>query len=283
MSGSKGGKTTVVILVLVIIILFSGIAISLFLLNKETQIRKDTEVSLEQVRTRGAKIEAALQDAEKQIEVLKGKNKDADDKINSLMEEIDLDAALREEIKAESKKLKETLEAEGKAKVELRQKLLGDLEAVQAKLKDAEARAEGQVAISTELKKKIDELQQKNDTLEQKVKDVEAGLRASRNEILPAPGQEGSSNVDLDRIVVTPEEAKSGRILNVDTETEFIIFDIGTKNGVKQGDVMSVYRGKTYLGDVKVSRVQDEMSAADLVPPFSSRKVRKNDQVVPKR
>jgi hypothetical protein len=43
---------------------------------------------------------------------------------------------------------------------------------------------------------------------------------------------------------------------------------------------MSVYRGDEYLGDVRVSRVQEELSAADLIPPFSSRKVRKNDSVV---
>ena len=36
---------------------------------------------------------------------------------------------------------------------------------------------------------------------------------------------------------------------------------------------------KNYLGDIKVTRLQDEMSAADLLPPFSSQTVRKNDQV----
>jgi hypothetical protein len=71
--------------------------------------------------------------------------------------------------------------------------------------------------------------------------------------------------------------------LSVDKETEFLIFDLGAKSGVKQGDVMSVMRGDNYLGDIKVSRVQDEMSAADLIPPFSSRMVRKNDSVVPKQ
>ena len=92
-----------------------------------------------------------------------------------------------------------------------------------------------------------------------------------------------AEKVDLDRIVVTPDSAKAGKVLNVDPETEFLIFDLGAKNGIKQGDIMSVNRGSAYLGDVRVTRVQEEMSAADFVPPFSSKKVRKNDQVVPKK
>ena len=71
--------------------------------------------------------------------------------------------------------------------------------------------------------------------------------------------------------------------MSVDKENDFLIFNLGEKDGVSQGVVMSVYRGSDYLGDVRVSRVQLEMAAADFIPPFSSQKVRKNDQVVLKK
>ncbi|MEI6437868.1 MAG: hypothetical protein WCO69_03845 [Candidatus Omnitrophota bacterium] len=284
MSSIKSGRTIFIFLGLIIVILISGVAISLFLLQKETQTRKETEVSLDEARTRGAKIEAALKEAEKQIDVLKGKNKDADDKINGLMEEIDLEAALRDEIKAENKKLKDLVESEAKTKVELRQKFSAELESAQTKMKDLEAKVASGAQEAESLKKAADDLQKKNADLEAKVKDAEkAAAEQPRSEIIPAPGQPGSEKVDLDRIVIAPGSAKQGRVLNVDSETEFLIFDLGAKAGIKQGDVMSIYRGKGYLGDVKVSRVQDDMAAADFIPPFSSRKVRKNDQVVPKR
>ena len=64
---------------------------------------------------------------------------------------------------------------------------------------------------------------------------------------------------------------------------EFIIFNLGDKDGVEIGQMMSVYRGKDYLGDVKVTRVQPEMAAADFIPPFSSRQVRRGDQVLQKQ
>ena len=285
MSANKGGRTVFIFFILIVVILISGVAISLFLLQKETQARKSVEVSLQEVRDRNAKVEAAIKDAEKQIEVLKGKNKDADEKINNLMEELDLGVALREEIKTENKKLKDSVENEGKSKVELRQKLTTELESVQSKLKESEAKAAGSIQESSGLKQKIDELQKKNDSLELKLKNASGTVVAPppHSEIIPVPGEPGNDKVNLDTIVITPESAKEGKVLNVDTETEFLIFNLGTKGGIKQGDVMSVYRGKQYLGDVKVSRVQDEMSAADFIPPFSSRKVRKNDQVVPKR
>ena len=284
MSSNKGGRIVYVFLGLIVVILICGVAISLFLLQKETSTRKAVESSLQDAQTRNAKVEAALKEAEKQVEVLQGKNKDADDKINGLMEELDLEAALREQIKAENKKIKELVEAEGKSKVEMRQKLTAELDAAKSQLAALEAKVAGNEAEAVTFKKTADEFQKKNAELEAKLKDFEDTAAARpRSEILPAPGQPGDERVDLDRIVVSPGSAKQGRVLNVDTETEFLIFDLGSKSGITQGEVMSIYRGKTYLGDVKVSRVQDDMAAADFIPPFSSRKVRKNDQVVPKR
>ncbi|MBF0619023.1 MAG: hypothetical protein HQL19_02520 [Candidatus Omnitrophica bacterium] len=279
------GRTLFVFLTLIIIILISGVSISLYFLSKETQGRKDAETSLAELQARQVKVEASLKDAQKEIEVLRGKNKDADEKINSLLDEIELDNGLREEIKTENKKLKENLEAEGKAKIEIRQKLSKELEDIAAKLKDAEAKASSRDEEVGGLQKKIDDMQKKNDDLEKKVKNFEdaQAVRQVRGEIVPPPDQSMKDKVELDRIVVTPDSAKEGKVLNVDTETEFMIFDLGAKHGIKAGDIMSVYRGKAYLGDIKVSRVQEEMSAADFIPPFSSRKVRKNDQVVPKR
>ncbi len=279
----KSGRTIIVFLVLLVVILGSGVAISIYLLAQETRTRKATEVTLAETKDRNLKIEAALKDAEQQIDVLKGKNKDADDKINNLLSDLDMEKALREQVKEENKKFKDALEAEAKGKIELRQKMTAELDAAQAKLTEAQARVGSSEEKASSLQQKVDELQKKNDEIAKQLKDMEEGQLIRRNEVLSAPVPVAPDKVNLDRIVITPESAKEGKVLNVDTETEFLIFDIGSKSGVKQGDVMSVYRGKMYLGDVKVSRVQEEMSAADFMPPFSSRKVRRGDQVAPKK
>lgn len=281
----KGGRTLLVFLILVIVILISGVSISLFMLQKETQTRQATEQTVQDLTIRNTKIETALKEARKQIDVLAGKKKDAEDRINSLLEEIDLEKGLNEKIKADNKKVRDDLEAEARSKIELRQKLIKEIGLIQAKLKESEKKAKGHEDDLKGLQEKITDLQQKNVDLEQKLKEANesAAAKQVRSEIVPVPTASMQDKVNLDRIVITPETAKEGHVLNVDTETQFLIFDLGAKNGIKQGDIMSVYRGKSYLGDVRVTRVQDEMSAADFIPPFSSRKVRKNDQVVPKR
>ena len=281
----KGGRTLLVFLILIIVILISGVSISLFMLQKETQTRQATEQTVQDLTIRDTKIEAALKEARKQIDILEGKKKDAEDRINSLLEEVDLEKGLNEKIKADNKKVRDDLEAEARSKLELRQKLIKEIGIIQVKLKEAEKKAQGHEAAVTGFQEKIMGLEKKNTDLEQKLKELNESSAAKQvgREIIPAALGSMQDKVNLDRIVVTPETAKEGHVLNVDAETQFLIFDIGAKNGIKQGDIMSVYRGKSYLGDVRVTRVQDEMAAADFIPPFSSRKVRKNDQVVPKR
>ena len=281
----KGGRTLLIFLGLVIVILISGVSISLFMLQKETQTRQDTQQIVQDLTTRNTKIEAALKEARKEIDVLEGKKKDAEDRINSLLEEVDLEKGLNEKIKADNKKVRDDLETEARSKLELRQKLIKELGSIQSKLKDAEKKVQGHDEAMAALQEKITGLEKTNAELQGKLKDLSESpaVKQVRSEIIPAPDAASQDKVNLDRIVVTPETAKEGHVLNVDSETQFLIFDLGVKTGIKQGDIMSVYRGKTYLGDVRVTRVQAEMSAADFIPPFSSRKVRKNDQVVPKR
>ncbi len=98
------------------------------------------------------------------------------------------------------------------------------------------------------------------------------------------PQAKAENGIQLGTIVVTPDKnSREGKILSVDQENDFLIFDLGEKNGISEGTVMSIYRGKDYLGDVKVSNVQPDMAAADFIPPFSSQKVRKSDQIVIKK
>ncbi|MFH0753463.1 MAG: hypothetical protein V2A70_02715 [Candidatus Omnitrophota bacterium] len=281
----KSGRTILIFLILIVIILVSGVAISLFMFQKETQVRQAAEQTVEELTLRNTKLDVVFKEARKQIETLEAKSKDAEERINGLLEEIDLEKGLNEKIKADNKKVREGLEAEVRAKQELREQLAKQIEDISAKLKEAKDRAADNAGIVTSLQQKITDLQKSNSEFEKKLKELteSAVVKEVRNEIVPPTDKSMQDKVNLDRIVITPESAKEGHVLNVDSETEFLIFDLGSKHGIGQGDIMSIYRGKTYLGDVRVTRVQDEMAAADFIPPFSSRKVRKNDQVVPKR
>ena len=195
-------------------------------------------------------------------------------------------------MKTENVKIKQDLDTATQERDAIQADLSKQAQEFQAKTKTVEQELQTRDARVKELEIKISDVEKKMAdavaAAAQKAKEeMQAAATAATT---PAPVNPENSadpssekNVELDKIVVNKADSVKGRVLSVDKETEFIIFDLGAKSGIKQGDVMSVLRGDDYLGDIKVSRVQDEMSAADLIPPFSSRMIRKNDTVVPKK
>ena len=214
------------------------------------------------------------------------------DYIGSRLEVMDVEKGLKEAMKTENVKLKQDLDAAIQEKETIQADLNKQVQDFQVKAKSVEQELQTRDARVKELETKISDVEKKmadTDAAAQKIKEAQGATATTSAHVSDDPNaatpaaQSADKEVVLDKIVVNKTDTVKGRVLSVDKETEFIIFDLGAKSGIKQGDVMSVVRGQDYLGDIKVSRVQDEMSAADLIPPFSSRMVRKNDSVVPKQ
>ncbi len=289
---NNSGKTITIFLGLIVVLLVSTASISIFLLNKETEKRKAVEAALNDAQGTVSRLQGDLKVAQNKAFVLEEKNKEADTRINSLEEELDVEKGLKEAMKTENVKIKQDLDTATQERDAIQADLSKQAQEFQAKTKTVEQELQTRDARVKELEIKISDVEKKMAdavaAAAQKAKEeMQAAATAATT---PAPVNPENSadpssekNVELDKIVVNKADSVKGRVLSVDKETEFIIFDLGAKSGIKQGDVMSVLRGDDYLGDIKVSRVQDEMSAADLIPPFSSRMIRKNDTVVPKK
>jgi hypothetical protein len=292
---SSSGKVITVFLIIIVILLVSLTALTFFFFQKEIERRKSAEQSLEVSNAKAAKFEEELKEIKKQNFLLDEKNKEADERINSLLDEVELQEGLREELKAEAASLKTQLEKASKEKEDIRAQVQEDLQNAQRNISELEIRLQEEAARYIDLEKLNKDLESKRTELEKKAgQSVPSMNNSSLMDSDNSDGKALTMGIELDQIVVTPEvnsgipamssseNAAEGRVLSVDMETEFLITNLGDKDGVRVGTIMSVYRGNDYLGDVKVSRVQPEMSAADLIPPFSSRSVRKNDQVVVK-
>ncbi len=257
----------------------------MFFFQKEIERRKLAEISLSVSQGRSATLEDDLKEAKKQAFLLEEKNKEADDRINSLLDELELQEALKTEMKNETATLKEQLQKEIQSKEEVRKQLLDDLSRSEQKIIELEARVKVEMSRQEEFKAAKDSLEKKLQSGDEPITssndlsddDFNSDLKS---ELTPDEEKIKSDKVDLDKIVVVPHEVPEGRVLSIDTDTEFVIINLGDKDGVKAGDVLSVSRGNEYLGDIKVTRVQPEMSAADLIPPLSSKAIRKNDQTV---
>ncbi len=270
---NKFGKTLTIFAALIVVLLVSSTSIGFFLYHKEAESRKAAESERDVSRANESKVRTELQAVKQQMVILQDKNKEADEKINSLLDEMELVEGVRDELKNENASLK--AQADGFNKV--KEKMKFDLDG-----------ANGQVVrLQEELnieQKRGRDLQANLRDLEEIKKDLEAKVFRQQNTgEEPGITMQGGDQLQLDKIVVNPQEGIKGRVLSVDKEAEFVICNLGFKQGVHSADVLSVYRGEEYLGDIKATRVQDEMSAADLIPPFSSRKVRKNDIVILKQ
>ena len=270
---NNSGKTLTIFLVVIAVLLVSLTIISVFFFLEEVELRKTAEYNLEQMSIVEAKLQADLKEAKKQSFLYEEKVKEGEDKIESLMEDLELEQGLREEIKKENRQLRESLEKETQAKDEIRTKMEKDLQT-------ADERANALQAELDNLKSQAQDMQQKRDEAEQKLNELKT--QADGGAAAPQ-AQAMGDDVNLAKIVVTPPGDNKGKVISVDRETEFVIVSLGQKDGIKKEDVLSVYRGDQYLGDIKVSRVLPEMSAADFVPPLNSQQVRKDDRAVPKK
>ncbi|MBF0384468.1 MAG: hypothetical protein HQL27_01225 [Candidatus Omnitrophica bacterium] len=303
-------KISIAFFIITIILLVSLTAISMFFFQKEIERRKTVETMLSKSKANEDDLNRGLDGFKKKAYLLEEKNKELDDKINNLMGELDIEKGLREQAKLENIAAKEELDKIKKDK----ERLEADLNIITQQISDVKNLLKEKDGKVTELEKAISDKEKSLEALKKELDDLKNRVSSSggnnssegiapqgvldqpkitvdvtdgRESVLKGSSGMGSS-VEVQPIVVVPSKDEpqttgkaipTGRILSVDTDTEFVIVNLGQKDGIKSGLVMAVYRGKEYLGDIKVTRVQNEMFAADVLPPLSAKVVRKNDQV----
>jgi len=267
---NKSGKTLTIFIVLIFILLISSTCIGFFLYHQEERARKTAQSDLDAARSSNDKLQVQLKDIQGQLALSQDKNKEADQKINNLLDEQDLNEGLRAALKKENAQLKEQITSVEQAK----QKIKTDLDDSVSKLSQYQQLLKESESKGKELEDRLSNLVETNKTLSAKIDGLSAGTVPAV--VVP----EGKDKVELGKIVVKPPEGSSGHVLSVDTDAEFVVFSLGLKEGVKPDSVLSLYRGNQYLGDIRATRVQDEMAAADIMPPLTSRQVHKDDTVV---
>ena len=113
------------------------------------------------------------------------------------------------------------------------------------------------------------------------LKDKFAGVQAGRSGV--ALEKERESAVELPGIVVhsSPSSGVSqaqmsavgGKILAINTESSFVVIDLGTSAGVKVGDEFDVYRGEKSIGSIVVIQARENISACDIKRTSTALKV----------
>lgn len=258
------GKVLTITLVFLLALSLAGIFMQYSLYNQEKKNRIGLEEKLQGLQNEKKNIENSLENKKQEIVQLQKRLEDASTQIKSLQDDLQSEKKMKESMlldlsqaKTDLDSIKEELNREKEERNDLKVKLEKTLK----DFKETETQLE-QVKIAKSL-------------VENKLKELD---------------QQGSK-VELGKIVVTPEQSQvvttqkasipiEASILSVNKKYNFIVINVGQKDGVKVGDIFSIYRNNKYIVNARVEETRENMSVANLEDKKMAGKIKEGDVVI---
>lgn len=89
-----------------------------------------------------------------------------------------------------------------------------------------------------------------------------------------------SKPIDLERIVIKQvSDTLIGKVIKIDKKYAFVVLDLGNRDSLRVADILSVYRNSRFVGKVRVERLEDDRSAAIILPDWQNTQFRVGDEV----
>ena len=255
---NRGTAPTIILIILILITLaLAGGAFHLF--QKEKLKSMALREELQDVRAKEIIIESKLEDSKKELAKMEMQLRESKSQVDFLGSELQSEKKLKQESAVQLEQLKVELEGQKSAKAQVEEKLNQSqqtLETLQAEFKQLEDK-------KAELEVKLGGLEEKQP------QDVELGT-------IVVAGQEQQPAAEAAADIPSSLE---GKILVVNKDYNFAVINLGSKDGVNINDIFSVYSKNKYIGDLKVEKVHESMSAANFLSPDIKDKVREGDKV----
>jgi len=86
-------------------------------------------------------------------------------------------------------------------------------------------------------------------------------------------------NIELEKIVIKASSGLKGKILSYDKDNSFVVANLGSRNNLKLGDILSVYRNDVFIGRVQIEKLEVATSAAVILTPWKNVVFQQNDMV----
>jgi len=201
-----------------------------------------------------------------------------------------------EETKAKMNSLTEELAKEKSAHTETLNQLeqyKSDLQQQKSLRQDLENKLKAAQDDGKKIKEQMKIIQQQKVELEEKIKNaevstgsVELGKVVVNNEPVvtvdnPAKGKSSPAQ-KVDKKAVSPQgKSLEGKVLVVNREFNFAVINLGAKDGVKSGDKFLVSRDGKSIGEIKIEKVHDSMSAAGFAVGLQDL-IKENDKIAQK-
>jgi len=202
-----------------------------------TQIRADVAAQKQEAvkaKQDAAAAQAQVQAAQTQLTEVQSKVTDLTSQLSDAQKkQSDLEAAVQQSADSTKKAQDELTRVTGVLKGEAPEEVMGQIDKLNAQV----------AADNAEQKILQDQLQAAN----KQVEDLKVAINASSHGGTMPPGI-------------------SGKVTFVNTTWNFVVLNVGLSNGVVPNGELIVYRGRDFLGKVKVTSAEDNTAVADILP-----------------
>ncbi len=280
---NRKGTVSVIILIGLIIISLGLAASASYFYQKEHAKTIQLQEQLDELNARQRVTEDKLGESKKMAMDFQLKLQAAKTEIDSLTGELAGEKTARMEA---SSKLEQTM---------------ADLEQQKAKREDLENKLNQSQDDSKKIKEQIKVIEQQKAELEAKIKSlepastVELGKVVVNNETSAIDAKAKAraeakmkANIPARHPAKVEKKEKApqvksleGKIVVVNKENNFVVLNLGSKDGVSMGDEFSVSRAGKTIGEVKVEKVHESMSAAGFATELKDI-ISENDKVTQK-
>lgn len=281
----RQGKIILPVLIVLIVISLVSTAASFYLYQKEHAQNIQLQEQIAELNNRQRITEDKLGESKKQASELEAKLRESAAKVDSLTKEI---------IQSKSE-LEETLN-----KLE---QFRADLEEQKSLRQDIENRLKAAQDEGKEIKEQIKVIQKQKAELEDKIKNMESGstgvelgkvVVAGEPVVIDntARGKVKAANEKISAAALKAEKTDKktqipapavleGKVMIVNKEFNFAVINLGSKDKVEPGQEFRVTRDGKYIGDLKVEKVHESMSAAGFAAELKDL-IKENDKVTQK-
>jgi len=123
-----------------------------------------------------------------------------------------------------------------------------------------------------EMKAKIEDLNKQVAVIEGEKKQLADKVKQQEAEIADLKGVDGK--------VVLPAGLK-GKVIVYNKSWNFVVIDLGRKDGALESGELTVFRNMKYVGRVKISAVNTKLCIANVLPEWSKLDLQPGDTVIP--
>lgn len=278
---TKAKSPVLILVILIVLALILAGGMYVFLQN-ERRVNTGLQQQLQDIQAKQRLTEAKLEESKKMISAFEVKLKETQSQIEALNTDLDAEKAAKQESLSQLDKLKEELNQQKTFRADLEQKL----EEAQGQIKKSHEQLTQLETKKSELEEKVKELEAKSQDLEAKVQGIELGT------IVVSPETQDAQKISSkkEKKAAAAKETKSqippaqaeGNVLVVNKDYNFAVLNLGSKEGVKAGNIFSIYHNNKNIGDVKVEKVHESMCAAGFISGNLKENIFEGDKAVPK-